>query len=540
MPAPNSQYQIQEIPLKIVGGVNYGRYPKISQEQTWNFIVSDGFLVPYAGYKNQLELNPTQQGRGLYASYRSNQMYAVIGSTFYVINQALQVVFTHEIYTNEGDVWMTENNGGQITITDNQYMYVYRYAGTDASGNFRTSNPTDTNGFVWPFPGNPPGFVSFQNGRTIAVAIGSTNWALSKENDSTVWSSTDVSKVGSLQAKPDYIQAAVPLPSAGNNLLVFGRNVVELWQDVGAAKFPYQRASTFDIDYGCINPASIASLGNYVVWIGVNEQSGPVLMVAVGNQAAPISTDGIDYKLGNLSNPQNCTGFLYQQDGHLLYQFTFPDDNISYAYDFNTKLFFNVSDENLNYHIARQIVYFNDTYYFVSLNGGNIYEFDTKFPDAEYETDHIKEIPRIRITPPFRFPSQRMFIIKSLGFTVENGLPNIVTVNPIIIDVGDELLTEAGDFISTEEGELIAAEDDDFVTEPGSYVTTQSAIYLSISRDGGVTYGSELRMPMNPTGKRKSRMIFQRLGQANDVTFQLKFVGVSRFVCTDGELEVYQ
>ena len=72
--------------------------------------------------------------------------------------------------------------------------------------------------------------------------------------------------------------------------------------------------------------------------------------------------------LANLSNAGNCTGFLFRQDGHMIYQFTFPDDNISYAYDFNTGLFFNVSDEKLNYHIARQVVLFNNDYYFVSLN----------------------------------------------------------------------------------------------------------------------------------------------------------------------------
>ena len=32
------------------------------------------------------------------------------------------------------------------------------------------------------------------------------------------------------ELKPDYIQAAVPLPGGGNNLLVFGRNGTELWQ----------------------------------------------------------------------------------------------------------------------------------------------------------------------------------------------------------------------------------------------------------------------------------------------------------------------
>jgi hypothetical protein len=236
-----------------------------------------------------------------------------------------------------------------------------------------------------------------------------------------------------------------------------------------------------------------------VVWLAGNEQSGASIMVYSGNRADRISTDGIDYRLENLTNPENCTAFLFRQDGHIFYQFTFPDDNISYAYDLNTKLFFHVTDENLNYHIARNVVYFNNKNYFVSLNGGNIYELDTDITDADYGDGNIHDLPRVRITPPMRLSSQRMFIIKSLGFTIENGQDN-----PTINDIANE------------------------------------NVALSISRDGGATFSSSLTLNMNPSGHRRSRLIFQRLGQANDSTFQIRFNGYKRFVAFEGILEVYQ
>lgn len=543
MPAPNATQEIKEIPLKIVGGTHYGRYAKISSEQTWNFIVSDGFLVPYAGYKNACTLSPTAEGRGIYSSYRGGFMLAVIGSLVF------KVITTTDIYgdiilsgtnigilaTNTGNVYIAENNNGQICITDNTYLYLYSYV-TAPNGPLTSSQP----GGTISFPFQAPGYVTFQNGLFIVASGGTTLWVLSAFNDGATWS-TAPEKVGSLQTKPDYVQAAVPLPGGGNNLLVFGRNVTELWQFIGTnALFPYQRASTFNIDYGCINPGSISSLKDCIVWIGVNEQSGPVLMVSKGNGIEQISTDGIDYLLGNLSNPFNCTGFLYQQDGHLLYQFTFPDDNLTYAYDFETKLFFSISDENLNYHIARQIVYFNNTYYFVSLNGGNVYEFDTLFSDAEYAPDDIKPIPRIRITEPMRLPSQRYFVVKSLGFTIEQGQPNIVTNNIGFTNSDENLQTESMLNICCENGDPICVEVPSSQTAVATYTTSQSIVYLSTSRDGGVTYGNMLPKNMNPTGMRKSRFIFQRLGHANDITFQLRFVGFERFVCTDGIIEYWE
>ena len=44
---------------------------------------------------------------------------------------------------------------------------------------------------------------------------------------------------------------------------------------------------------------------------------------------------------------------------------------------------------------------------------------------------------------------------------------------------------------------------------------------------------------MNQTGNRKSRLIFQRLGQANDFTPLIRFIGYGRFVAFDGIVEAY-
>ena len=549
MPAPNAQYQIQEIPLKMVGGTHYGRYPKISLEETWNFIVSDGFLVPYAGYKNVLNIAPNLPGRGIYSSFRESMLIVVFGTLVYRINPTGQVqqdgtpIFTYAMigmmYTDAGDVYIAENNNGQICLTDGTYVYVYNYL----NATFSTSNPASALNFDFPY--TSPGYIAFQNGNLIIACQDTTNWILSGENeagapDATVWTISGPT-VGALQTKPDYVQAAVPVPGGANNLLLLGRNVAEVWQYTGTALFPYQRNNTANSDYGCINPATVSGLGNVIVWIGVNEQSGPTLMVYSGDigHIEQISTDGIDYTMGNLTNPTNCTGFLYQQDGHLIYQFTFPSSNISYAYDFETKLFSNVTDENLNYHIARQIVYFNNTYYFVSLNGGNLYEFDTKFSNAQYSSTDVRPIPRIRITPPFRLPSQRPFIVKSLCFTIEQGEYNPIEVIEDFTGGFQQILTESGAFLACENGDLLCTEEEP-ETPTNTFLIPSNAVYMSISRDGGVNFGSTVEKFMNPTGVRKSRFIYQRLGRANDFTAQIRFVGLNRFVVTDGILEVYE
>jgi hypothetical protein len=534
MPAPNLSQNVQEIPLKIVGGTHYGRYPKISLEETWNMIVSDSALVDYAGYSNVASLASNLLGRGLYASSIANMMFAVIGNQFFSISNTLQVTFISTISTSSGDVFISENNGDQIAFTDNVNIYVYNYTtfvftvitGTSLSSGlgFEVS----------------PGYISFQNGRFILACIGTQTWLLSEFNNGLSWpTSADVEQIGSLQTKPDTIQAAVPFPGRGNLLFVYGNNVVEPWVDVGAALFPYQKQASYNIDYGCLNASSIAALGNFTVWLGANEESGPVIMVSDGNSIQEISTDGLDFKFSQLTDSTDCSGFLVKLDGHLIYHFTFKTDNLTYLYDFESKLFFTASDENLNYHIARKIVFFNNQYYFVSYNDGNLYEFGTQFTNYQYATTDIRQIPRIRIMPPIRLPSQRYFIIKSIGFTIENGEPNSIQEfffyfgNPI-------LLAEENDVIIAEENNVLIALDQQTQSGLREFDITSEAVDLSISRDGAVNFGNQFRMNMNQTGNRKSRFIYQRLGQANDATVMLQFWGYGRFVVFDGVVEAYQ
>ena len=493
-PAPSATQEVQSLPLNIAGGNKFGRYPKISVEETFNMLVSDGFLVDYAGYTNVLTLGSPAPGRGIFRSSTGNFMICVWGFDVYRINSTLLYQYVGTLNTSAGDVFMAENNNKEVVITDGVNMYVYNW-GTNTFLISTLVKPAPTGGFTVLF--THPGYVSFQDGRIIVVDLGTTNWYLSNLNDATAWPGGGGNDlyIGAIQTKPDTIQACVPVPGGGNNLLVIGHNVIEEWTDNGIVAFPYQRATTFNVDYGCLNASSIAALDEKVLWLGANEQGGATLMEydSRSHKVQSITTDGMDFVLANITNPTNCTGFLFRQDGHLLYQFTFPADNISYVRDLDTNLFFTVTDENLNYHIARNVVFFGNDFYFVSLNGPNLFEFGTQYTNFNYGAGNISEIPRIRICSPIRLPSQRMFIIKSVGFTVENGQPN-----------------------------------------DGSQV-----IDLMISRDGGQTFGNSWRMPMNPTGYAKSRMIWQRCGQANDASVQLQFWGFQRFVATQGEVEVY-
>jgi hypothetical protein len=518
--------EIKHIPFNIVCSTKFGRYPKISVEQAFNFIQSDGFMVPFAGYANKLVLQAGARGRDIYSSSRGNIMLAVESNNVYVINFGISKEFVGSLATSSGDVFIAENNAGQIAITDRVNIYIYNYL----TGGF-TEIAGSTLGFV-------PGYITFQDSRLIIAAIGTDTWRLSGLNDATSWPN-DAQHVGTLQTKPDTVIGVLRFPGRGNLLFVFGHTVTEPWHDEGAALFPYVRDTSFNVDYGCLNANTIAENENICVWLAANEQSGPAIMYSDGSMIKKISTDGIDFKFSQLTAPQDSYGFLFRQDGHQLYMLTFTTDNLSYVYDFNTQKFFTVTDENLNHHIAKRVVFFNNKYYFISFNDGNLYEFGTQYTNFQYSPSDIVEIPRILFLPPLRLPSSRWYIPRSMSFLIENGQPNNIIKTEHFNQpfIGNEITTQNNIIITTQNGIPICMQPNFNRT---IVYDASEAVDLSLSRDGGETFGSSWRQNMNPTAIRKSKFQYQRLGIINDLSFQLRFWGFQRFIVGNGEVEMYE
>ena len=334
-------------------------------------------------------------------------------------------------------------------------------------------------------------------------------------------------QTGSFQTKPDNVMACVPVPSKTGQILIMGETVTEVWTDLGLQLFPYQRNSGYSIDFGCLNAATIAASEEFVVWLGSNEKSGPVIMLCAGGQATQISDDGINYRLAQLVNPENSFGFIFKQDGHTFYQLTFanPADNVTFVYHFNAKKFYNLSDPNQNYHIAKRVVFFNNNYYFISANDANLYVLSN-----DYNTANGKEIPRIIITPTSALASRQPFIVNSITFPIEQGES---LESSLVYEYGDEQVIDNN-------GNYLIDNDGDYLTTraiTSAYNTSNSRVDLSTSSDGGITFGDPFGIYLNGRGKRRNIFKFYNLGRYNEIIFQLRFYGLGRFVLTNGEVD---
>ena len=540
----------QPMPINIAGSSTFGRYPKISIEKTYNMFVSDNWLVPYAGYKiivPSAQLGSGKIGRGVFTSTKLGMLVIVIDNKVFLVkisyNQITDEPLFDQIFdigrleTNSGVVYITENNKPQILISDNTHLYIYD---TTVSGTVQ----------IVPNLNFTPGYITFHDTYFICAASqdntytppANNTWRLSLSNQgytedgtptgTTAW--PDIAQnVGLLSTKPDNVQAVVRFPSKGNMILVMGSIVTEAWFDTGAQLFPYQRNNQFNIDYGCVSPATVAYMDEIVVWLAQNEKSGPIIMYSDGGMPKKITTDGIDFQFSELQHPHDSQGFLYRQDGHLFYHINFYSDNLSLFYDFNTEKFYHASDQNLNYFIAAEIAFIDNQYYFVTKNNGNLFAFDTAFTtyqDVESNTSSISRtyiIPRIRTCRNIRLPSQDYFIANDFGFTIESGETNYFQQYGSSVASPFALLnTQQFTLLNGQNFNLLGTEQPLFDVTP--------KVFLSVSYDGGQAFGAEWAYELPAIGYRRNRLMWWQGGLVNDCVAQFRFQGIGRFVATDG------
>jgi hypothetical protein len=442
---------MRNIDVEIVGGSSFSRYEKISGAKTYNCMVTDGALTPFLGYKavKQIE-SGNNETRALFHSTLYDHLIAVIGNNVYEISSPQSYSKIGELNTYTGSVYIAENLNKQIGITDGtQTIYVYNYG--DSPG--FTKNVQDFN----------LGYLDSQNGWLITVDPTTDAWYTS-DFDATNWT-TGVSAQLRME-KSDKCVAAVVL---GQQVWVLGKKSGTVWLPTPTVLTPYQQVLSLNLSDGCINPRSIAVGTNYLAWLAFDDKTSPNIVVTTGGQPQKITTDGIDFEINRLSNPEDCSAFLIE-DTHTFYVITFPSDNVSFAYDFDEKKFYNLTDDKLDYFIASHVSFFKDKYYFLSYRDAKLYELG-----SEFTTYDGNIVPRIRITPHLRMPDASYFVTNDISITMSQGQSEN---------------TQRLDF--------------------------------SVSKDGGVTYGTIPGKELNALGNRINRMRFFRLGRANDLVMQFR------------------
>lgn len=527
-------------PVNIVGSSKFGRYPKIDAEKTYNMLISDGWLINYAGYQRAVELLPQGEGRGGFVSLRGNFAIVVVNAFVYRLTFDLAPTLIGTLATSRGEVFIDENLNQQICIVDGVNAYIYNYS-------LPPNLTIQADGFL----GSAliPNYVTFHDNKFLFGNANTTGdgarWFIYQFN-----TPTTIQYVAdrALQTKPDRALAVMRIPSQANNVLVMGGSVCEIHTDVGGTEI-YRRNSSVNIDYGCISISTIASSDYYIGWLAINESNQPVIMMFTGQGVQPISTDGIDYVMGTIKRPDLSTAMFYRQDGHLIYHLTFydPQDNLTLAYDVTGGYFVHLSDENLNFHPARDVLHFNQNNYFVSLKNASIYRLSTDItvinenlqgqavPD---DPRLVHEMQRIRICETIRAPKTTPFVANTLVITIEQGSDQVPPVQDCIV-----LMITEDNFPGSPNARIFSQSNIQVVPEGSGEEDCVGAPYrgrvdLSISKDGGTTFSNTVSRMLNPLGHRKNILKWERMGLCNEFTPKFRFWTLGRVVVSGGVLDL--
>jgi len=538
------------VPINVVGSSKFGIYPKISLEKTLNMYVSDDWLINYYGYKLAQMYSTVGSGRGIYYSTRLRIFVFIAGTAVFIVNEGLGATQVGNIGNATDGISIAENLAGQIAICDQNDIYI-----------IDTTNAFTLTKQVWGGVGVPaatviPGYVFYHNTYFIVTSTpGSTNsssWYIFKPNtgDNTLIELVDSGAdegIKAIQTKPDVCIAGARIPGGGNNILLLGSTVGEMWTQIGDVTF-YRRVQSWNLDFGIASIETLATDEKYLMFLAKNSSNKYFIVLMEGNSWKAVGTDGIDHLIENLKAPETSSAFFYRQDGHLFYQITFFDsrDNISLFYDVKVDAFYDTCDEKYDYHPARQCISFDNKAYFISLNDAGLYEMNSEYTTYNYNLpDNNDEengnaddtgfiIPRIRTMKAVRKTNYSIYTAIRFRFWLEQGITDFSTLaaNTEICD--GALITEDGvDFIITEDGDTLLGE--------GGFCypnLERPAVDLSFSKNGGQSFSNIVRNYMNTQGNHRNQMTWNELGFCNEIVLRLRFISLNRFVCGPGELEI--
>jgi len=268
--------------------------------------------------KNQLTLTNTQgllrwvwlQGAEVRGILRKDiYLYAVCGNKFYQISLSSGIkTELGNLSSSTGKVWMEYNGNNQIMIVANKQGYIYE------SGTFSLIADTD-------FPGALA--LGFLDQYGLVTEPDSGRLWNSNLNDFSEWTGTDYVTA---EGNPDNL---LSLLIDHREAWLFGEETTEVFKNSGDTDAVFQRLEGTIQEVGINAPASPAKKDNVIFWLDNSLQ----VRMAQGYTSRIISTPAIAYQISQLSRTDDARGMTFIQDGHAFYVLTFPEGNLTLAYD---------------------------------------------------------------------------------------------------------------------------------------------------------------------------------------------------------------
>ena len=316
---------------------------------------------------------------------------------------------------------------------------------------------------------------------------------------------------------------------------LMGEASSEVWTDVGAVQFPFQRIPGTSTQQGIAAQFSVSRLGPSFAYVSRNNRGQAQVMQMNGYIPQRISTHAVENSLTN-QYIDDAIAWTYQLEGHEVYVCTFPTIGLTWAYDFTTQMWhkwlYTNTDGSYSRHRGNCCAVFQGMVLVGDYANGAIYELDKK----NY-TDNGQNVRRLRRAPHLTTDLQRQYFEElQIQFQPGVGITGLSTVFNAsnFIDSPYYIYPDAIFTIGPFETYIIGIQ----ATVNNATTTTYPQAMLRWSNDGGSTWSKEYWVTIGQLGKYRNRAIWRRLGQARDRVFEVSITDPVNAVIISANLKM--
>ena len=301
----------------------------------------------------------------------------------------------------------------------------------------------------------------------------------------------DATNVDQVQAQPENVVGHIELQEY---LYFFSKNHFEVWYDDAGTSFPFTRVQGSVSEFGCVAAFSIAKIQNTIFWLGQDSTGRGIVYSAQGLLPQRISTLAIENEIAQLGDISSARAWTYSQAGHAFYCLNLPGDTTTWVFDVTTNLWHErayLSQGQYQRHLADCHAFAYSTNVVGDYSSGNLYALDpTVF------MDNGRAILRERASPHLSKDLNRIF------------------------HSAFQLDIEAG------------------VGTTGTNQGNNPQVMLQWSNDAGHSWSNEHWTSIGAIGKRLTRAIWRRLGQARDRVYRVRISDPVKVTLLGAEIDI--
>lgn len=392
---------------------------------------------------------------------------------------------------HRGIFWKVDNSGVKTNLgalTTSSGRVSLSYSGTQiaiADGSNLYCYTLLTTAFVTVGSGlyPNPSDVTYQDSYFI-VTFGNGVYQISASYDGTTFDALDFA---SAESNPDGILRVI---ADHGEIVLCGENTIEYSSNTGAQDFPYATLKGATQEFGLAAKWSLTKYNDSLAGLFINRMGQVQIMMMLGHTLKEISTPELSSLINNYSSFSDATAYSYMLGSHPMYVINFPTAGKTWMYDSTTNLWASLQS-GLN----------GDRY-----AGEMCLNFLTNRLIADYASGNIYRLAE--------------------GVYTDNGMQRPVEITSRHIhNVGNRISISMLQVLFEPGAGLVIGQGED------------PQVSMSISKDGGFTYGNEIFRSIGQIGQYLYRSIWYRLGQARDWVFRFRITDPIKVVIIGATVE---